>query len=204
MRGGGLLARGQGGFTLVEVIVSLGILSLIMLATISALRTFAQTQGSLDKMIDRVDEVRTVSGFLRDTFESSVIGAGSGSSGLSVGGSSSEGSYLSGTADAMDWKAFVQFGEGYGGAFLVRLERDQDVLRLRWQDVPQSMRDVSWEGTDMRDLVDQLEQLEIAYLPEFDGDWQSEWLERDGPALVRMTIKARGRYWPELIFRVQR
>ena len=65
MRGGALPARGQGGFTLVEVIVSLGILSLIMLATISALRTFGQTQVSLDKMIDRVDEVRTVSGMVR-------------------------------------------------------------------------------------------------------------------------------------------
>ncbi len=192
------------GFTLVEVIVSLGILSLIMLATISALRTFGQTQVSLDKMIDRVDEVRTVSSFLRDTFESSVVGPGSSGSGLSIGGSGSEGSYLRGTAAAMDWKAFVQFGEGYGGAFLVRLERDQDVLRLRWQDIPRSMRNVSWEGTDHRDLVDQLEILEIDYLPEFDDDWQSEWLEQDSPALVRMTIKARGRYWPELILRVQR
>ena len=37
------------GFTLVEVMVSLAVLSLILLATVSALRTFANTQGSLER-----------------------------------------------------------------------------------------------------------------------------------------------------------
>ncbi|MEH6568962.1 MAG: prepilin-type N-terminal cleavage/methylation domain-containing protein [Halioglobus sp.] len=197
------LASASGGFTLVEVVVSLAILSLIMVATISALRTFGQTQTSLDKVTQRIDEVRSVSSFLRDTFESSVVGKSSGG-GLSMGGGASAGSYLKGGTTAMDWKAFVQFGEGYGGAFLVRVERDQHQLKLKWQDIPAKLDNVSWEGTPERVLVEDLDELQIDYRKEIASAWQEEWLQQNSPAFVRMTIKAHGRFWPELIFTVQR
>ncbi len=152
----------SGGFTLVEVVVSLAILSLIMVATISALRTFAQTQTSLEGVTQRIDEVRSVSSFLRDTFESSVVGKSSGG-GLSMGSGTSAGSYLKGGPTEMNWKAFVQFGEGYGGAFLVRVERDEDQLKLKWQDIPQRLESVSWDETPERVLVEGLEELRLDY-----------------------------------------
>jgi general secretion pathway protein J len=195
-------ARNKRGFTLVEVVISLAILSLIMVATISALRTFGQTQFTLTAMTNRVDEVRSVSSFLRDTFESAVIG--SASTGLSMGGGSTEGSYFLGSAGAMSWKAFVQFGEGWGGALLLRVEQDEKSLKLRWQEIPGVRNKVDWSGTPERVLIDEMQELNISYRAEFDSDWQSEWFEDDLPALVRMTIKARGRFWPELIFKVQR
>lgn len=195
-------ARGDAGFTLIEVVISLAILSLIMVATISALRTFGQTQFTLTTMTNRVDEVRSVSSFLRDTFESAVIGRAS--TGLSVGGRSSEGSYFLGSAAAMSWKAFVQFGEGWGGALLLRVEQDEKALKLRWQEIPGGRGNVNWSDTSERVLVDDIQELNISYRAEFDTDWQSEWFGDDLPALVRMTIKARGRFWPELIFKVQR
>lgn len=194
--------RHSAGFTLVEVVISLAILSLIMVATISALRTFGQTQSTLTSMTDRVDEVRSVSSFLRDTFESAVIGRSS--SGLSMGGGTSEGSYFLGDSAAMSWKAFVQFGEGWGGALLLRLEQDERALTLRWQDIPTSTKDVDWSQTPERVLIDEIQELNISYRADFDTDWQSEWFGDELPALVRMTIKARGRFWPELIFQVQR
>jgi general secretion pathway protein J len=198
------LARvASSGFTLVEVIVSLAILSLIMVATISALRTFGQTQSSLDKVTQRIDEVRSVSSFLRDTFESSVVGKSSGG-GLSMGGGASAGSYLKGGPTAMNWKAFVQFGEGYGGAFLVRVERDEDQLKLKWQDVPPKLDNVSWDNAPERVLVEGLEELQLDYRKEFASAWQDEWSQQSSPSLVRMTIKAHGRFWPELIFTVQK
>ena len=197
------LASASGGFTLVEVVVSLAILSLIMVATISALRTFAQTQTSLDRVTQRIDEVRSVSSFLRDTFESSVVGKSSGG-GLSMGSGTSAGSYLKGGPLAMDWKAFVQFGEGYGGTFLVRVERDEDQLKLKWQDIPPRLDAVSWHDAPERVLVEGLEELQLDYRKEFASAWQDEWLQQDSPSFVRMTIKAHGRFWPELIFTVQR
>lgn len=194
---------GSGGFTLVEVVVSLAILSLIMVATISSLRTFAQTQTSLEGVTQRIDEIRSVSSFLRDTFESSVIGKGR-SSGLSMGGGTTAGSYLMGEPSAMNWKAFVQFGEGYGGAFLVRVERDDDQLKLRWQDIPATLENVSWDNASERVLVEGVEELQLDYRKELNSDWQGEWVQQSSPSLVRMTIKAHGRFWPELIFSVQK
>ena len=44
-RNGG--SRAAGGFTLVEVVVALTILALIMLATVTGLRTLANTQGAV-------------------------------------------------------------------------------------------------------------------------------------------------------------
>lgn len=81
------------GFTLVEVMVALSILSLLLLATISALRTFGNTQVSVEKLTNRVDEVRTVSGFLRDTLQSAVVGTRR--SGLSLGTAPPESSFFS-------------------------------------------------------------------------------------------------------------
>ncbi|MFK8050474.1 MAG: type II secretion system protein J [Halioglobus sp.] len=190
------------GFTLVEVVISLAILSLIMVATISALRTFGQTQSTLSSMTNRVDEVRSVSSFLRDTFESAVIGRAS--TGLSMGGGTNEGSYFLGNSVAMSWKAFVQFGEGWGGALLLRLEQDEKALKLRWQEIPGTRGDVDWSQTAERVLIDEIQELNISYRAEFDTDWQNEWFGDELPALVRMTVKARGRFWPELILKVQR
>ena len=68
------------GFTLVEVIVALAILSLVMLATVSGFRTLGNTATTISRMTDRSDELRSVSSFLRDAFENSVTGEGPGES----------------------------------------------------------------------------------------------------------------------------
>ena len=62
------------GFTLVEVMVSLAILSLVMLVTVSGFRTLGNTATSISAMTGRTDELRSVSMFLRDAFENSVGG----------------------------------------------------------------------------------------------------------------------------------
>ena len=81
-RNGGV--KPAAGFTLVEVVVALTILSLIMLATVTALRTLANTQGTLERVTARIDEVRTVSGFLRDLMEAAVVGEGGSGGGLAL------------------------------------------------------------------------------------------------------------------------
>ena len=180
------------GFTLIEVVVALSILSLIMLATLTALRTFANTQGSLDKLTGRIDEVRTVSGFLRDSLDSTVFEADSG--GLGLGGyGGGEMAYFAGSAQSVEWKSPVLFGEGFGGTFLLQLASESDTLLLRWQEPGPQGRPVDWEGAESRVLVESLDEFEVAYMPEFGMDWEEEWTKLESPALVKMTIKANGR-----------
>ena len=80
--------EGGAGFTLVEVMVALSILSLVLLGTVTGLRTLASTQSALERKTSRMDEVRSVSGLLRDLMESAVVGSDGG--GLSLGGGDSE------------------------------------------------------------------------------------------------------------------
>jgi len=195
--------RKSRGFTLVEVIVSLAVLSLIMLATVSALRTFANTQTSLDKLTLRIDEVRTVSSFLRDALDSTVYAGGAEK--LSLGGrGEKEFAYFAGTSSTFSWKAPVLFGEGYGGTFLLQLSHEEDEMLLRWQEpLPTNVRP-EWTDTESRVLVSSVEEFQVKYLPDFGREWVTGWHSAESPALIKMTIKAGGRYWPDLIMQVQR
>lgn len=199
------MRRKAPGFTLIEVVVSLAVLSLILLATVSALRTFANTQISLDRMMGRVDEVRTVSGFLRDMFEGSVGGEQQGG-GLSFGGrGGSELAYFEATPQWVEWKAPVLFGEVFGGTQLLRLIKEDGALKLYWQDPPAQRDAVEWEGKSSRVLVQAVEEFQLSFKSEFNADWHNEeWEGQGAPALIRLSIKAAGRHWPDLIVQVQR
>lgn len=191
----------QGGFTLVEVMVSLSILSLVLLATVTGLRTLGNTQVAIERKTDRVDEVRTVSGFLRDLMESAAVGSGTG--GLSLGGGGQE-SYFKFGEGFLEWKSRILFGEAYGGSYYVRVAQEDDQLILRWQDSKGVPRAEDWEQAPSRQLVAELQSFDISLKQEFPDDWQESWDGDYPPALVRLQIKSADRYWPDLILKVQR
>ncbi|MEH6610856.1 MAG: prepilin-type N-terminal cleavage/methylation domain-containing protein [Halioglobus sp.] len=193
------------GFTLIEVMVAMAVLSLIMLATITGLRTLGNTQGAIDRMTERVDELRTISSFLRDTLEGTIVGASS--SGLSLGGSSSSSSkatFFEISSTSLTWKSSILFGEGYGGTHFLRVAQEEDELVLRWQIPTATGKPEKWEDAPSRTMVHRLEEMEVAYRREFDGEWLQKWDRRGLPALVRTRFKVAGRYWPDLIFEVPR
>ena len=190
------------GFTLVEVMVSLTILSLVMLATVTALRTLGNTQGAIDRMTARVDDVRTVSGFLRDILESAVVGSDAG--GLSTGGGSRTATYFSYGEGFLELKSTILFGEGYGGSYLVRVAREGANLVLRWQESPDNGIPRDWLEMPSRVIVEQLEEFTVATRQEFGRSWSDDRNDGGPPALVRLQVKAAGRHWPDLILRVQR
>ena len=129
--------RQSRGFTLVEVIVALGILSLIMLATVSGYRTLGNTASTIDRMTDRTDELRSVSAFLRDALENSVVGTESGGGDEMTFGGSASGAgpvaFFKVTEGSLEWRAKILFGEAYGGSYFLRLAKQQDELVLQWQ-----------------------------------------------------------------------
>ena len=120
------------GFTLVEVIVALGIFSLIMLATVSGYRTLGNTASTIDRMTDRTDELRSVSAFLRDALENAVVGTESGGGDeMTFGGTVSDAgpvTFFKVTEGGLEWRAKILFGEAYGGSYFLRLARQQDEL----------------------------------------------------------------------------
>jgi len=200
---GGRRDKGSAGFTLVEVVVALAILSLVLLATITGLRTLANTQVSLGRMAERVDGMRTVSSFLRDTMESAVAG-GSASGGLALGsgGSSRESAYLEMASDGLVWKSTILIGERFGGSHLLRVAREEEQLVLRWQQGDASGQPQDWSQAQARTLVEGLQDFEVSWRESVQGEWRQQWQQGDKVGWVRLQVKAANRYWPELIMQV--
>jgi general secretion pathway protein J len=196
--------RVAAGFTLVEVVVALSILSLVMLTTITGLRTLANTQGALDRLTNRVDQVRTVSSFLRDTLESAAVGTG-GAGGLSLGGNTRESAYFELLPQGLIWKSTLLIGEGFGGSYLLRVAREDDQLVLRWQEPgPSGEPTGDWDLAQERALVAGLQEFEIAWRDPLGGPWRQGWQKGDVAGWVRLQVRASDRYWPDLIMQVPR
>lgn len=190
-------SRRQRGFTLVEVVVALTIFSLIMLATVSAFRTLANSRTTLDGMTERIDEIRLVSGFLRGALQSTAPSERVG--GLTLGGSGDSSSHFAGSPDAVEWSAPLVFGEAYGGRFMLRLAREEGVLALRWLPPSHPGAQLDWTRSEMRPLVQGLEEFSLQYRGTYGGTWHDVWTPLDPPSTLKMLIKADGRYWPEII-----
>jgi len=197
------VAGNQSGFTLLEVVVALTLMSMVMLATVSGMRTLANTQHTLEQVVSRIDEVRSVSSFLRDHFETAVVGA-AGAGALSLGGSLSERSYFEGLDGSVAWKAPVLFGEGYGGVHLLKVERDARRVVLRWQRQDESKRFIDWTDTPSRTLVNNVDEFAINFRGGLEEDWVASWKGKENPAFVRFQIRSQGRRWADLVMPVQK
>ena len=191
------------GFTLVEVMVALTILSLVLLATVTGLRTLGNTQLSIERATTRVEEVRNVSEFMRDLMESAVVG---GSGGLTLGGGVLEATHFRLGEGYIEWKTNILFGEAYGGVHIVRIANEDGRLMLRWLEPQEKGLDKKkWHNSPSRALVENVQEFTMSVRENFWSDWQSNWRESTiAPAVVRLQIKSSGRYWPELIMQVQR
>lgn len=199
------MIRGAGsrGFTLVEVVVALAVLSLIMLATVTGLRTLGNTQATVDRQVDRVSEVRAVSSFLRDSFSAAVTGSGGG--GLTLGGGMAEQTVFEMTEQGdLIWKAVVLFGESYGGNYLVRLGRRGGELVLRWREPDGSSPLLGWNKAPEKTLVSGVDSFEVAYRRAPDGPWFTDWDKAGPPGWVRLRLQVDGRFWPDLVMVVAR
>jgi general secretion pathway protein J len=75
---------------------------------------------------------------------------------------------------------------------------------LRWQEPNARGVADDWEKTSSRVLVRDLDEFTLSYRSNFAAGWTSEFDRNVTPELVRMQIKASGRYWPDLILKVER
>jgi general secretion pathway protein J len=190
------------GFTLIEVLIALTLFSLIMLSTVTGFRTLARTQLATEEVSLRNDEVRAVSTFLRDAFESAVLGSTRGST--SLGGSPRQRTVFELDENSMQWRTGLQFGESAGGAYIVRVSREGGDLTLRWQQMDGFGRLRPWGDVPARTLVEEIQELSIAYRPAYGDPWLTQPPIASAPAWVRLRIKKADRYWPDLVMEVAR
>ncbi len=189
------------GFTLVELLVVMTLLSLIVLALSSALQSMAQTQERLDARLTRTDDLRVTSGFLRETLgriaqhrKPGVLKAG-------------ENPYLfSGQPQEMSWIGIMPARYGAGGRYFFKLglENEASTLALVLRYTPWRDDNIlpDWAASDRHVLVKSVASLQFAYedaAPE-PPTWTPAWSSSDAlPGRVRISLISNDLPWPTLI-----
>jgi len=195
-------AASRRGFTLVELLVVLTLLSLMVLAMASALRTVAQSQERVDSKLTHIDDYRLAVAFIRDTLGS--ISARRQARSLDEKASP----YLfAATPDAIAWVGVMPARYGSGGRHFFRLGLEsidgQARLVLRfapWQQEATAFPD--WASADSRVLADEVHALALRYENNLQEPpaWGAEWTEpAQLPSRIALDIATASGDWPTLV-----
>lgn len=189
------------GFTLIEVVVSISILAMLVLATVTAMRSLASTQKKLENKVEYVAQMAAVSRYLRSSIERARP------EGVMTFGQASAVHFLGGT-QSMQWVSPMPV-PGQQGLWVSRLELSGKQLILR---LAPGIEPPNWSDDDISYvLVSDVEEFAIAYRASRYAPWVSLWSEDGGQALpaelpshAKLQLKVAGRYWPELVINLQR
>lgn len=191
--------RRDQGFTIIEMLVALVIFSMIMLATLSAMRTFGESQTRIEAHSERLDEMRQATNLLRNLISKAIPIK------TFITSKSTHNTFFYGGQDQLVWVAPLTTGVGSGGVYYFRLALQDEVLGLQMAVFKSPDEPPSWDEIDVHPLLPDVEALDIAYRGKLDADsdWESEWpMGYFSPKLVRLNMKVRGQYWPETVIRL--
>ena len=189
----GILRR-QAGMTLVEVTVASVIFAMIMLAVVTAMRTFGQSYERLQQTTALTSQKREVDRFLRQALRDALPESG----------------YFDGAAGWLEWVAPIDRVGSAGGLQHLKLESRGQNLMLHFAPFdrfgdPQDEPD--W-GAQVQSVAlhGGLEQFRVAYRVRPDLDWTNT-PEAKGdnvpegtlPWAVQLQIAAVGQEWPPII-----
>lgn len=189
------------GFTLVELLVVISLLSLVMLAMVSALRTTAQTEERVDQRLQRNDEMRVASDFLRG-----ILGR---ISARKLVGPVAEGQSqfaFSGGERELTWVGIMPARYGAGGRYYFRLSMDAvpggHALVVRFMPWVEDSLPLDWTGAQAHTLVANVAELTLQY-EDAEAEppvWTPRWLVADRlPQRVRVGIRTANGPWPDLV-----
>lgn len=112
----GRARRVLAGFTLVELLVVMALLSLVMLAMVSAMRTAAQTEERVDARLQRLDDFRIASDLLR-----TVLGRVSAEKKVVMLGPNDAPFFFAGESGSLYWIGIMPARYGLGGRYHLQL-----------------------------------------------------------------------------------
>lgn len=204
----------QTGFTLVEVLVAVSLLSVLMVALGSAMRTMAQTETRVDQRLQRMDDLRVASGFLQQ-----VLGRVSARKQPAPQGQGGQQVAFRATPTSIEWVGIMPARHGLGGRYFFRLQPEDTgtgpalVLRFSpWDAAAPTFPD--WSQTPARTLVPALGQFSVlaegrptlaqTLPPDWPVGWVPSWPIPDQlPQRLRISWGPAGLAWPDLVVPVR-
>lgn len=192
--------RGQRGFTLIEVVIALSLVSLVMLGLIGAMRTFGASATRLEARSISLDELRLVPAFM-----DSILSRAVWRSLNLVSDDGSVGSFKGGREGAQ-WLGVMPGRHGMGGMSHMRLTviemYGERVLALQ---VLPFVGDAApdWSAVEPEVVVNQLRSVRFRYLAADGGEWQLLWEDPSTlPGWVSLEVTTMSGAWPLMIFRL--
>lgn len=189
------------GFTLVELLVVMSLLSLIMLALGGALRTAAQTEERVDMRLQRADELRVAQGFLRSVLER--VSAQKFAGPTAVGSSPY---FFQGDAQQMAWVGVMPARYGAGGRYHFRLgladAGSESALVLQYTPWVDTATPPDWNAAESYTLMSRVAGLVFQY-EDPRGEppvWSTNWTDVDVlPQRVTISLQPTDGAWPQLV-----
>ncbi|MDR1228079.1 MAG: prepilin-type N-terminal cleavage/methylation domain-containing protein [Azoarcus sp.] len=192
------------GFTLVEVVIALALMSFIMLGLVSAFATLGKTATRLDEHAGRGGREWLAGEFLRATLSSAI---GQIKQTLP---DQSEAIHFRGGPTTVQWLGVMPARHGVGGLhrFMIGLEPCGSGMCLTLHYAPYVKED-TFAGAaavfQTQTLTEEVSGFRIAYQShparvDEEAVWREDWTDTDNlPARVRIELAARGAAWPPVV-----
>lgn len=200
------MARLLRGFTLVEVLVAMALLSLVMLGLLTAMRSFAQSETRIDERIRIDDEMRVSERFLR-----AVLSAVSPRQRSTPAGAPKEVDFA-GAADALRWIGVMPARHGAGGLYRFHLyarpasgEAPAALMLEFFPYVPGFEAPIDPAAVQQRPMASAIGELRLRYQDDQAAGepWLDEWPHADRlPRRIGLSVASASHPWPEMIVAV--
>ncbi|QIL43007.1 prepilin-type N-terminal cleavage/methylation domain-containing protein [Acidovorax sp. HDW3] len=187
----------QSGFTLIEMLIAMALLSLLALGMVFAMRTMGQTQDRIDQRFARADELQSVTAFVQTVLER----LSSRRAGLQEPGKALL--LFSGTQQSIEWLGIMPARHGMGGRYFFRLAVEPaasaQALVLRYQPWQGEVSLPDWSAARSRILVSDVVGMDIGYggkemAPQ---QWVPVWAQTESlPVRIRLGVTTRDGAWP--------
>lgn len=206
------LKWGNSGFTLLELLVVMTLMSLVLLATSSAMRSIAQVEGRVDLRLFKADEQRIAVDFLRSTLGRVTLRKGT-----IPGQAGQPAVQFSGGPDTLMWVGIMPGRHGVGGRYWFRLASETinqgsaNGLVIRFVKWSPTAGMPDWATAEARVLVAGVSNLAFEYedARKAQGLWLPDWAVRDGvapaerleklPARIRLHVSTPEIPWPPIV-----
>ena len=173
---------GRRGFTLVEVLIALALLSMLMVVLTGAMRTMGQTETRVAARLEEADHYRTTVYFLRDVLAHVSLRT---HDAVAEGGPP-QAIFFNARADALEWIGHMPARYGVGGRHYMRLavevlqdSRPALVLRYApWHGKPTFNQ---WAGASAQVLAVPVDGLALRYQHPVTGEWLEAWTPPPDP-----------------------
>lgn len=189
------------GFTLVEVLVVMSLLSLVMLAMVSALRTAAQTEERVDRKLQSADELRLVNNFLRE-----VLGRISAQKTPILKQAGDSPYFFSGGPKEITWLGILPARHGVGGRHHLRLflgaTPNGSALAFQYAPWTGPANAPDWQAASPNVLLEGVQGFGLEYLDSQvePPSWSPQWTAVDHlPDRVRVSIRTATGDWPDVV-----